>query len=135
MHSRSFLLLTVALTTLCAAGCGGKPASVHGVVTYRGEKLTTGNVTFYPLEGGKGMAYGTIGPDGQYKLKSGSQEGVNVGDYKVTVVAQKIPDPTAKNREPKPVPLVPPRFGQVEQSNIVRKVAPGDNVIDLKLID
>lgn len=83
-----------ALALAAAAGCGGRPASVAGVVTMAGTSLENGVVTFTPVKGGP-SAYGTITAGGRYELKTGGGQGLELGDYVVTVAANATPEQAA----------------------------------------
>jgi hypothetical protein len=73
------------LPALVACGCGGsKTGAISGKVTYGGQPLQMGTVTFYSIEDRGNAKNGTIRPDGSYTV-----EGVPVGTAQVTVVSTK----------------------------------------------
>lgn len=93
--SRLCACVTVGATVLASVvGCGGRPASVAGVVTMAGSPLENGVVTFTPVKGGP-SAYGTITAGGNYELKIGAGAGLELGDYNVTVAANATPEQAA----------------------------------------
>ena len=87
--SALFLGLTV------VAGCsddgfGRQRYSVHGTVTYKGEKLAKGQISFVPEAQGGQAASGQI-EDGYYSLSTLTPgDGALPGKYKVTVLARDI---------------------------------------------
>src|SRR5688572_6137425 len=88
------------LVTLVCTGCGGThESSVSGVVYLDDKPLSTGNVTYYPSEGGAAV-YSRIGADGAYTLSTGSEEGLKPGEYKVTVMATDNPPAAAPGQAP-----------------------------------
>ena len=80
-----------AMVLAATAGCGGRPASVAGFVKMAGAPLENGVVTFTPVKGGP-SAYGTITAGGRYELKTGAGQGLELGDYVVTVAANATPE-------------------------------------------
>jgi hypothetical protein len=120
------------LLLLLLAGCGkSRDALVSGSVTLDGEPLKTGTVTFHPLEGGP-AAYGQIGSDGSFSLKTGRQRGIDPGDYVATVVAATPPSEQNGLEMPGEL-LTPERYGQVKQTDLRFTVRPGNNRFDLPL--
>jgi len=79
------IMLLLACGVLVVAGCE-QPSIVTGLVTLDGEPLTTGVITFNPKAGGP-TAYGAIGTDGRYELRTGAAAGLTAGEYVVTVAA------------------------------------------------
>jgi hypothetical protein len=75
------LLLTLPLFLVVVSGCktSRTPAKVSGKVTYKGEPVPAGSITFHPKEGGGTYPY-TLNPDGTY---SGSD--LPTGEMVVTV--------------------------------------------------
>jgi hypothetical protein len=100
-HARSFrsvfaTLVVVLLLTL--AGCGpSRPAvaPVGGRITLGGQPVTTGAITFYPVNGRP--AAGLIGPDGRYTLGTFAQgDGAIPGGHVVVIESRTVSLP--KNR-------------------------------------
>lgn len=115
------------------AGCNGNSANVTGTVTLDGQPLTTGSVSFQPTTSGP-VAYGSIGPEGNYQLSTGTSTGLNAGEYIVTVVAtEEARQPAPGEPELPPKLLTPERYGNVEQSGLRFTVTRGANKIDLPL--
>ena len=134
MTPRSILLVNAVLTACgLLAGCGGAHESnVSGAVYLDDKPLNTGNVTFYPAQGGAAV-YSRIGPDGGYQLKTGDTSGLKPGEYKVTVVATEIPTVVPGSTPPIGKLLTPHKYGQLDQTDLAFTVGPGDNTIDLRL--
>lgn len=131
-------------TVLCAmlvlsfAGCGGSAepkrefADIKGKVTYKGEALKTGTVTFQPATGA--AASGQIQADGTYSLK-----GV-VGPNKVTIVSRDAAEETPPNPETRaanaakgpPKEYIPAKYGTSE-SGLSYDVKAGEQTKDFEL--
>lgn len=125
-----------AVAVLAATGCGGPyNAKVSGNVTLDGSTVPVGTVSFMPVEGGP-PAYARIDSSGNYKLKTGREEGLPSGQYAVTVVANEPPavKETADGGPPPPgKPITPPWYRSRESSGLKFSVEPGKNEIDLTL--
>lgn len=87
---RAVLLL---LVSLGLAGCGPATATVSGKVSYKGQFLKGGNVTFVSLEG-KPSASASIKEDGTYTITK-----VGVGKVKICVETQSL-NPAGKGKTP-----------------------------------
>lgn len=83
------IMLPLGCAVLLLAGCE-QPGIVTGLVTLDGKPLTTGVITFNPKTGGP-TAYGAIGTDGRYELRTGAAAGLPAGEYVVTVAANAAP--------------------------------------------
>ncbi len=117
---------------LLLAGCGGPhDAHVSGTVTIDGKPLDCGLITFHPVAEGA-APYGSIFPDGTYRLKTGAKEGLAPGEYIATVVAIRI-TASQKEEEPAGTRLTPERYGTPEESDQRFTVEPGTNRIDVSL--
>ncbi len=83
-----FSVICIALGGLLfVGGCGGAYSSTaYGVVTLDGNVVPRGAVTFQPLRGGA-AAYGMIGGDGKYAVRTGRESGLTSGEYEVIVTA------------------------------------------------
>jgi hypothetical protein len=85
----SALFVGLALVAGCSDdGFGRQRYSVHGTVTYKGEKLANGQIAFVPEAQGGQAASGQI-ENGYYSLTTLTPgDGALPGKYKVTVVAR-----------------------------------------------
>jgi hypothetical protein len=122
------------LFPLLVIGCGkSQNATVSGIVTYDGQPLSTGAVTFQPVAPGP-LAIGDIRNDGAYTLRTGDATGLSAGEYQVTVVATgPMPEATPSNPMPLPELLIPARYGDVSTSGLKYTVERGENRIDIAL--
>jgi hypothetical protein len=132
MHNSLRSLLLLGMATALAVGCGGKPASVSGVVTLDGKPLERGIVGFTPVAGGM-RAAGVIESDGGYSLSTNRDAGLETGEYLVTVVAR---EPGARTDQGPPIPgpyITPQRYAVEATSGLRFEVASGRNTIDIAL--
>lgn len=127
--------LVMILVMILMMGCGASGARVSGRVTLDGAMLESGAVQFHPVAGGP-AAYGSIGPGGRFTLAVGSGRGpVPTGRYIATVVAviERTAGPDAAAPEAIPLPITPPRYGDVKTSGLEFEFSPGGNDISLDL--
>jgi len=127
-------LPTIVALSLGATGCGGgPPATVEGVVRLNGKPLDRGSVTFVPVEGGAG-ATASIGSGGAYAARTGSLEGLEPGEYVVTVQARGDVIRNAKGGLPMPGKLLTPaKYTTSKTSDLRATIKPGSNELDLEL--
>jgi hypothetical protein len=136
--SRLCACFTVGVTALVSiVGCGGRPASVAGVVKIAGSPLENGVVTFTPAKGGP-SAYGTITAGGNYELKTGAGAGIELGDYVVTVAANATPEQAATmgikvGREGIMPLLTPVKYANTATSPLKVTVKAGRQQLDFDL--
>jgi hypothetical protein len=135
------LRIGAALLLLATAGCGGTTANVSGSVTYDGEPVKDGYVTFRPADG--------IGPDAGAKIIGGrySLDNMKPGPKVVQVIAVKAV-PFARSSEEMarraaenkskgdgsglidPADTIPP---DAEGNNATHEIKAGKQTLDLKL--
>jgi hypothetical protein len=92
---------------LCAAGCGNpsyEVVKVHGTVTYKGQPLTRGDISFIPVqvEGDtmRRMGVSAINEQGEYVLNSFKPgDGVIPGEYKVIISSRDKASTEASDEE------------------------------------
>jgi hypothetical protein len=126
-----------AMVLAATAGCGGRPASVAGFVKMAGAPLENGVVTFTPVKGGP-SAYGTITAGGRYELKTGAGQGLELGDYVVTVAANATPEQAAAmgikvGREGIMPLLTPLKYADTATSPLKATVKSGRQDLDFDL--
>lgn len=141
--------LAIALTI---AGCGTDPnkpklGKVSGKVTYKGQPLTSGTITFTP-EAGKGgetgqVATSQIGTDGSYELTTfDTGDGAILGQHVITVQTSQVDGNTLG--QPKadgtfsytvPKSLVPNKYAAADTSPLRYTVAEGRATYDVELKD
>jgi hypothetical protein len=61
-------LPVAAVVLVVASGCGGSAASISGEVTYEGQPVAKGVITFFPADG-KGPAEGGTIVNGRYRVE------------------------------------------------------------------
>jgi hypothetical protein len=122
----------LAAAAVCLAGCGGNLVAVTGTVTLDGQRLTTGTVTFHPA--GKGpTGYAQIGSDGTFSARTGADEGLAPGDYRITVVATgPMPESTPQNRELPPPRITPDKYASPKTSDLKCTVPGGPLKLELR---
>ena len=128
------ICVVVSASLLFLPGCGPHESSVTGVVTLDGNPLDTGNVAFHPEEGGA-VAYGSIGSDGSYRIKTGAAQGLKPGPYVVTVVANEDPPDVIDESRGEVVPerFTPEIYARKDTSPLQVTIQPGPNDVPLTL--
>lgn len=116
-----------------AVGCSSKEAEVSGAVTLDGQPLTLGIVTFHPQSSGP-LATGQIQADGNYHLETGTDEGLAVGSYLVTVEATEVSPPVNNQTEAIPKLLTPEKYRDKAKSGLTAEVKAGSNDVPLTLV-
>lgn len=141
----SFRLISLAIISLCVAGCGGgidlPPAyPVTGKVTVQGTPLSGYLVSFVASDG-KGGAAAYVGTDGAYSMETlDGRPGCEAGKYKVVIrpgkdamqEAMKNIKPSSKGM-PKPESKVPDTYGAATTSPKEIEVKAEPNVIDISI--
>jgi len=133
--------------------CNDKYSNLHpvvGKVTFEGEPIPLGKITFYPEDGSR-PATGELYEDGSYELKTYDDgPGAVTGQHKVTIDAVKEQfdhpgdDPGAEELTVEPSHtelakrvriqwLVPIEYSRRDTSPLMAEVKPEDNVIDFDL--
>jgi hypothetical protein len=133
---RSVLIITAASLCIFAAGCSSGPAKgeVHGKVTFKGQPVKDGIVTFLnPKEGGAAEA--AIGADGSYAVRGG----VAVGEYVVEIkplMEIKDTDPGKSPPAPveKPAPDIPKKYRMQGTTPLRAAVKTGPNELNFEMI-
>jgi hypothetical protein len=112
------------------AGCSKGPAlaTVTGTVTYKGQPLKEGTITFIPADGrsatGKIVA-GKITEVSCYDIN----DGVPVGKHKVLIhSAQEGADMYAPSKS-----LIPEKYGSLDKSELTADIKPGENTVTFDL--
>lgn len=113
-----------------SAGCGGSDkGQVHGKVTFEGQPVTGGSVTFAPLAGSGHPATGRITPDGSFVLSTDANEdGAMIGRHQVVYSA-----PSALSETPDPSVPASPYAGLVPRTPEV-EVQAGKNQVTIELV-
>jgi hypothetical protein len=119
--------------------------TVKGQVTYKGESLPGGAVTFVTGSSDKGKAFtGLVRADGTYELKD-----IPVGEVRVAVItepAQPFPRPPAskppkdarkpaeEGRAPRHI-NIPAKYANPDTSGIIYRVIGGSQEFNIQLLD
>jgi hypothetical protein len=131
MRFQLLCFLTAAVCFLLA-GCGAKDLSpVGGVVTLDGKPLPSGNITFQAV--GKASGTASIQPDGRYVLKTGGENGLTPGDYKVAVSAYRKTQSADPTSPPVPVLITPKKYNLPETSGLTARILSGKNECNFDL--
>ncbi|WP_437192228.1 carboxypeptidase-like regulatory domain-containing protein [Planctomicrobium sp. SH527] len=123
---KQFLLaLTICLVALPFSGCSKSSSkelgTLSGKVTYDGEPVSEGEVTFIPA--GEGVSVQVkIKEDGTYNVQGSGNPGLSLGEYKVTVTPPLIviPDTATSpgGTSLKPVKNIPPKYHNPNTSGL-----------------
>jgi hypothetical protein len=130
MCARVAIFLGLLACASWQVGCGAKApptGSVSGKVTYKGQPLTTGVVTFINEKAGSG-ASGEIDASGSYWIAS-----IRTGEYNVAV-QQCPPSPSAGPEAKGSWKLnIPDKYQALETSGLTAMVKEGKNTADFAL--
>jgi hypothetical protein len=148
--------LVLVASAAILAGCGGDPdlpklGKVSGTVTYKGQPVTKGLVTFVPA-GGAGAqtgqsATGEIQEDGSFTLSTfENNDGAVLGEHIVVVQSREddpalegqgmpIPDARGRLKIKPPKHLVPEKYGTSTKSPLRHTVEAGSNTFTIELKD
>ena len=128
--NRSRLFIAGLVLALLALGCSrnSNPPTfkVHGKVTYKGQPVGEGTVTFQPTKPAPGSpmrpAVGTLKPDGSYELATfSSGDGVVPGEYAVTV--RSASETSVENPHAPLVWKTPQKYAEPATSNLKATIA------------
>jgi hypothetical protein len=130
-NNRVVAAVIVALLVVIS-GCGHSEfAPLTGRVTLDGNPLPTAVITF--ISDGGTSGYANVDSSGRYIAKSGSDEGLKPGKYKIIVVANK-PEVITDRKEAKiPQPITPPRYADPTKSGFEYNLTEAGGTYDLEL--
>ena len=120
-----WLVALCSLSAAMIAGCNRGPSRVMvaGEVTYRGQPVSQGSVSFYPCDGTGGAPVVVVVKDGRYKADS--LGGVPEGKYRVVILGVRtIPGRLPPDNE---VQYIPPKYNN--KSELRLTVQPGSGPI------
>ena len=133
---RAVAIALLTALVVASGGCGQKVklARVTGKVTYKGNPVPNGGITFLPDPSGP-PASGSIGPDGTYTLQTADLgEGAVLGKHAVMITALQSGEAKGpEERDPLPPPIIPTKYGSTSTSGLTAEVKDGDNVINFEL--
>jgi hypothetical protein len=121
------------LIVAIATGCGG-PESLSGSVTLDGKPLAGAAVVFIPEGEGAETVVGSTDEQGQFVITPAAGESIAYGQNKVIVSKREDLTPAQIDAFVTPKELLPPRFSDLSQTELVVEVTSGADVnLDLKL--
>jgi hypothetical protein len=127
----SFLVVGLGLAT--STGCGTGTGTVSGHVTYKGQPIKKGTITFFPKAPKVRPAGGVI-QDGKYSLE------VPVGEVEIAVLVPSMLPPVEKGKKPpkkkkgqKPDEDVSPKYKDQTKSGLSMTVIKGEQTKDIDL--
>ena len=122
------------LCLIAIAGCGSPlPATVEGTVTLDDEPIPPGAVVFYPVAGGAAV-HGRVADDGSFTLTTGTTQGLQPGEYTVTVMCRNgQPSMTMTPEQIDALDVTPTRYRNRATSDLRYTIEPGKNEITVAL--
>ncbi len=125
------IFLLAGLTPLLSGCSDPDICRISGQVTYNGQPVKTGSISFEPADG-KSQVQGMLIRDGRYA--SAAKATINPGNYIVRIFAPDLsrskPKPNRNPFEPSPptVPLLPPTWNK--QSKLSVELKAGKNIVN-----
>jgi hypothetical protein len=115
------VLLPLAAFTTVGCGSPSDTISVNGKVSYRGEPLTNGSVTFFPQSGRPASA--PLANEGHYQIE------LPPGTYQVTItVGLTVPEGWKEGDQVAPAKFIlPPQYTTRAKSNLTAEIAEGSS--------
>jgi len=128
------MLLAAALLPLGCNNNNASVGSVSGTVSYDGQPLKSGEITFLPAQGRPG--YGKV-VDGQIQevTTESAGDGAPVGTNRITITAREESTAVAQPGQ-MAAPgrsLIPERYGDAEKSGLTADIKAGTNELKLDL--
>lgn len=133
---RRVLLVLVVSVCGCSGGSADLPKKlvpVTGTVTLAGSPLAGARVTFNPRESGSRGGFGVTDEQGSFVAKfRGTENGIEPGEYIVTVAKFALPDgsplpPGTSPADAGAVEMLPPQYSNPDLSKQVVTVGDGEN--------
>ncbi|MEW4565496.1 carboxypeptidase-like regulatory domain-containing protein [Bremerella sp. JC770] len=128
------LMLMVAGLAFCGCGSSGSDVSkVSGTVTFNGQPVNDGIVSFMSDSG-----FGTsalLGDDGSYQLRSQHGKGIPSGVYKVTVspMSEDVAESESRTYRAAKRDDIPSKYQNFETSALELRVENGPQVFDIQM--
>lgn len=121
------LLVTVSLLAVGCAPPVPQTIKVKGMVTFGGEKLKTGTISFVPksITGDIHPVAVELDKDGNFDLSTFNVgDGIAPGEYLVTVVSyERAPDPATPGQE---IWAIPRKYGDAQKSGLTAEIRAED---------
>jgi hypothetical protein len=131
-------LTSAAVILSLGAGCAQKSeTSVSGKVTFQGQPVQQGEITFFQAATGE-VAQGTLGDGGAYSLATADKE-LSAGEYQVVIAPTRIyekatgPQGMEYKMVEKGGESIPEKYRDRVNSPLKATVAPGMNKVDFEL--
>ena len=111
------------------SGCGGDGReAIEGTVTFDGQPLATGQISFLPMSGTKGPTAGAKLKDGAFNIAADG--GTFTGKFRVEITAtrpsnRKVMDPESGQMVNAPLQFIPPKYNT--QSILTADVKSGED--------
>ncbi len=121
-------MVLAACFVVAVSGCGGDGrVAIEGTVTFDGQPLPAGQISFLPMSGTKGPAAGAAIKDGAFTIAS--EGGTFAGKFRVEVTATRPSNRKAMDHETGrmvnvPQQFIPPKYNV--QSQLTADVKPGE---------
>jgi len=130
-----------AMGLLALTGCGAKTNAVTGKVTFNGQPVTGGSLTFLPASASEGdttsrgkPAVAIVEPDGTYQVKPGTDAGGAVNGPNRVLYSAPVADlPPGIELQPGQGPPPTPFDGLKPKQETI-EIKAGKNSIDVELI-
>lgn len=127
-----------AATCLLLVGCGDGLSEVAGTVSLDGEPIRGGGdtrctVTFTPTSGVGATPSGIVDKSGKFELGTGAADGVQPGEYLVSISASQLVGPADTGMARSGKPLTPRAYASPTTSGLTASVKPGANQFDFAL--
>lgn len=125
--TRFLCCLVVSLPIMCGCGGGNKTkkitGKIEGTVTFNGQPVKVGSVSFAAKAGGDGAA-APLDASGKFKVA----EPLPIGTYVAVVLPGTItPDEMADGKKPPPSDDIPERYRSAQTSELTFEVKEGQN--------
>ncbi len=128
-------LLIPVLVTGCGSSSGPRVIPAWGKITYKGEPLEFGTVTFSPVDPNAAVATSAQIVDGRYQTEKG--QGISPGTYKVVINVQRIPADLNETSKQKSKPgavaskelLIPEKYASYKTTDLELDVKASANSV------
>lgn len=137
-RDRGIASVLIALSCISTIGCSSNLAQVAGVVTLDGEPLQGedlhATIYFQSASGSGTSGVGILDEHGNYTLTTGSQDGIEPGEYVVSFSASKIIPSKEQGGLPSGKRITDPKYASAKTSGLRFDVKAGKNQCDIPLV-
>jgi hypothetical protein len=136
MNGKPLLALRLAMMCACLvlAGCGSRVSTVSGNVTYKGERLTRGQISFVAPDGEPPVS-STIHADGAYEVTNVPRGQVIVVVSSMGAEGEATLGFKLLKTPPKRFSLIPLRYNSAETSPLKFTINESSQRIEIELTD